>query len=229
MRFLCLSILAAILICVSVTGVALAGEQLDQSYVAAAESNLAAMGETYVTQEMSQTFTVGLSGYLSRVDVGVDRERDFRDAGLTVDISRTINGVTDFSDAGILASRTFPPEQIHVLLDSEYFAPTLNLSINFLDEHIKVSPGDVLAIRMSSKTIDRDGYTWWATVWPYSDTYPRGAMYVKQYPNGVLAIADWSNYGDLQFRTFVDTPEPSAFLLSAVALGAVSLRRQRLN
>jgi hypothetical protein len=82
---------------------------VDQEYVPAFANGVAVVGHGNIS-DWAQTFTVGISGILTGVDLWVDRQGTVVEP-LFIDIRITQNGVPTDADAGanILASATLPP------------------------------------------------------------------------------------------------------------------------
>jgi hypothetical protein len=215
------SLTLAALCCVATARLAVAGEQLDQSYAPASGPIGEFYGTTYYPA-MAQTFTVGLSGYLSRIDLGVAQTNDFEVADLTIEISRTTDGVPDINEQ--LAARVIPAEQVPVVDGTAFLKPLFDVSADFLDDRIAVAPGDVLAIWVKSQTNNSPGYGWRTTY--DGETYPGGTSYAYKYRGDLINLGD-NNFQDFEFRTFISTPEPSSFMLTSVALAVFGISRRR--
>jgi hypothetical protein len=211
----------AALFCATISQIAYAGEQSDQSYAPAPGPVGKAYGASYYYPALAQTFTVGLSGFLSRIDLGVARLNDFDYADLTIEISRTTNGVPDINEP--LATRVIPAEQVPLVDGTALLKPLFDVSADVLNDRIAVAPGDVLAVWIKSQTYDGVGYAWRTTY--NGGTYPGGTSYAYRYSGDLINLG--YNFEDFEFRTFVSTPEPSSFILSSVALGLFGIARRR--
>jgi hypothetical protein len=215
----CLSLVA--FVGIAATRVAFAGEQLDQSYAPASNGMGGKFDGTSFYPALAQTFTVGLSGHLSRIDLGVARLDDLDDADLTIEISRTTNGVPDISDQ--LSTRVISAEQVPIVDGTAFLHPLFDLSVDVLSDRISVAPGDVLAVWIKSQTTDGFGYSWRTTY--IGVTYPGGTSYIYDYRGDLINLGN--TFEDFEFRTFVSTPEPSSFILSGLALSLFTVGRRR--
>lgn len=161
--------------------------------------------------DTAQTFTVGVSGSLSRVDVfiALDALSPFYTGSAVLDwdirpISVSHQPVDD--DSAALAGGSL------TLNSSAYSFVTLDLSQNPLP----VFAGEGLAIVLSSSSSPMSwggseiaGYAGGES-WQRSETFNNGLAWVDTQPQT-----------DLGFQTFVTVPEPSGLFL--VGLGAVPL------
>jgi hypothetical protein len=185
----------------------------------------------FITQngiDIGQTFTVGLSGELTGVEVAVARSANTTQP-LDVEVRSTIGGTPDASDASILASALVEPSSI------DTSAPTLSdffdfNSLNFVfvdlsSSRLQITPGETLAIVLESND-PVGGYAWAFGVGdpgPYlgGQGYFRSSTGQDPFMRGG---------GDQYFETIVSTvPEPSTFLLlfSAIPGIAVVIRRKK--
>jgi len=177
---------------------------LDQSFVPRTLNRFNGVGPGGF---IAQTFTVGITGVLTDVDVLVERN-GFAD--LRFDIRSTVNGVPIANEALALASITVP-------------ASTIPFPVSFLDFDISafnmhISQGDVLAIVLS------DNARWFAD----DDLYPGGAAYSRGSPDSAFAPILPAGFQDVGFQTFVEpisAPEPSALILiSTSMIGLICFR-----
>ena len=124
-------------------------------------------------------------------------------------------------------TRVVPAEQVPIAATG-INQPIFDVSINVLSDHIAVSPGDVLAIWVYTQFTDPEGYFWWATPIRNSQPYPGGSVYISERDDG-SQVFDASGVEDthVQFRAFVQTPEPSTLVLSSVAVSILAIRRRR--
>jgi hypothetical protein len=192
--------------------------------------------------ETAQTFTVGLSGTMTSVDVQVARfgfsPSDVPDdTPLTLDIRRTVNGIPVESNSGpeILASVRVLAASLPI--SDGFGAPFVNFDLpDFL-----VAVGDTLAIVMQTPAGPvLGGPDDTPFIWTMDDpgAYSRGRIFVRGISAHSLTWNDTSLAGaDHSFRTFVDSvsppipePAPFALLVSGLALiGAIQKRRRRLT
>jgi hypothetical protein len=213
-------------ICISIGRMA-SGQavQLDQIHAVPPNPNQAnAYGLSSFT-EAAQTFTVGVSGTLANIDVGLYRPSSAFEGTIVVDISRVVAGVPDFSEAGVLARRTVSNSTIPVLSVFDVFTPVFSLSVDFSDTSLNVTPGNTLAIILRPNTTGSDYYNWWANV-AGGPSYAGGKFFQRQTSNG--SITDAGTQYDAHFRTFVLVPEPSSLALGVLAvLGLVASIQRR--
>jgi hypothetical protein len=160
--------------------------------------------------DIAQTFTVGVSGVLSRVDLSMFRYRDVQSTAL-VDITRVIGIEPDFTEDGLLARRVVPASQVPLYSRADHFNPRFTVSVDLSASGIVVRPNDVLAIVMRSDGVSGGGADNFHAVWATRYDYERGNVFYYQPPTNVVHIAV-DNY----FRTFVLIPEPSTAALAAL-------------
>jgi hypothetical protein len=199
---------AVLAACLSVTPVA-AAPILDQSFDAPSFLAFGFGGDVH----LAQTFTVGLAGVLTRVDLEIRRDSGIPD--VLFDVRPTEGGVPVESDALALVSLTIPNTSIPTSFSF--------LQVDFSSTPIPVSVGDVLAVVLRApgegSTLN---YGWQASFFPQ---YVSGDGFFREVPSG-----SWTSlFGDFSFQTFVDpaatvVPEPAAFLL--VGSGLAILRRK---
>jgi hypothetical protein len=170
---------------------------LDQSF-------LGGVGSVSGGDDFSQTFTVGIAGTLSSVEV-----RIFGLTDVTIDIRPTTSlGVPLLSDdpADQLGRVTVTPPSLSFALVSADLSPF----------GIAVRPGDVLAIVLRS-----DGVQNWGIAHDGDATYAEGEAFLRR-------GTDWETFSqvfptfsrvDFQFNTFVEPiPEPSTLSLLGIGL-----------
>jgi hypothetical protein len=185
--------------------------------------------------DKAQTFTVGISGFLSEVDILVNRKRIDADGNLLFDIRPTVDGTPVNDDAMILGSLNIPKED--VMFGTASFATSnfqwLNLDVSSFG--IEVVVGEVLAIALKSDGTDELGDYRWGS-YNY-DPYSAGVHFIRGYEVG---ITSWipgrkDHFGETHydscFRTYVDPiPEPATiFLLGSGLAGLLGLRRKSLK
>jgi hypothetical protein len=225
---------SAVLVGLALSGEALAVVVLDQAF----EPDLTnGGGITYVGNsnrfQAAQTFTVGVSGNLTSVDLLLLRHSAISDP-LLVDVRTTLSGVPSLGDTGphILSNAavvaTDIPDVLDPDLDDRFSAQFVHVDL----PEFAVSVGDVYAIVLrSNEAIDGPlaSYAWVAQSGAPGlpgPTYSAGARYIKAHP-----LASWSlsSTGDGGFRTYVQViPEPqAATLFVAVIFGFLSPRSAR--
>ncbi|MEM7232106.1 MAG: hypothetical protein AAF517_08030 [Planctomycetota bacterium] len=158
--------------------------------------------------DKAQTFTVGFSGTLARVDLFVEKgsERD----DLIFDIRPTDDaGVPMNNDELVLASRVISPEEVAAAVDGV-------LKIELDDDAFDVEAGDVLAISLRTGT----GFFSWIG----GGEYDRGGRFFRRPPIG---FPEWSDDGagqDFGFRTYVSVgPHDDTTFLRSDADGSGSV------
>jgi hypothetical protein len=151
-----------------------------------------------LSQYLAQTFTVGVSGRLTRVDVKIGGFGGPTQP-ISVDVRRTTATRPIENNADVLASAVIPASSVPQSPNAARFV-TVDLS----STPVTVSAGDVLAIVLwSAEQIG--SYGWQAASTgnpPASPLYPRGAQFFRNTNNPT-----WGNpiISDMGFRTFVDT------------------------
>lgn len=169
----------------------------------------------------AQTFTAGMTGRLTRVDVRIQRYASSGD--LFFDVRGTSSGVPIEDDGDTLASVTLPAASV----------PTsyawVSVDISFAD--VTVRTGDVLAIALRTAT---GGYQWEGQ---QGNPYPGGEPYFRNPGSG---YPTWTiQTEDLGFRTYVvphnlvieardDMPGPVDVLVEAKSRSGGSLGSQTL-
>jgi hypothetical protein len=202
-------------LCLLAFAPAWAGEEiLDQVH----EPNGAIASNVKITADKAQTFTAGISGLLSRVDVFVRLGGGRSD--LVVDVRPTKGGVPAESDTDVLASFRVPAAAVReaagnvVSLDTRPFG-------------IVVRSGEVLAIALGT---DGGFYSFLG-----GGEYSGGARYFRRPDIGFVTWERDDSLGDFGFRTFVvpgrGVPAASGWVLGALAAllagaGAGLSRRQ---
>lgn len=200
---------AALVLAVSGTG-AHAAPILDQSFTVNPVNRGAAV---YALISRAQTFTVGMSGVLSQVDLQLGRAAGTT-ADLTVEVRRTSSGLPLLGAGDLLGTATVTAAQVGAAL-----FPTKFVSVDFSGAPIAISTGDVLALVLTST--GPSYYEWY--LWATSDAYAGGSGFYR--PSSGTFVAD----GDSGFRTHVtqSVPEATSLLLIGTALTGLALRRRR--
>ena len=155
--------------------------------------------------QLAQTFIVGITGVLTRVDlqVFVSSLRPGAPAeNLIVEIRPTIGGVPSNNDSSVLATTEVPPSAIPV----DGAATQTFTTVDFSESNLTVVAGDVLAIVLRTSDTE-EGYAW---THKENGTYTGGGAFFRN----VLfsSFASLNRTGgipvDLGFRTFVASSLP---------------------
>src|SRR4051812_48416825 len=122
---------------------------VDQEYHAVTYPNSQASFVAASNRGVAQTFTVGRSGILSAVEVGLIRLED-TESVLIADIRRVVSNVPDFSDNGILATRTMSSRILPIESYPGIYISRFTLAVDFLGDNLRVEVGDKLALHLHS-------------------------------------------------------------------------------
>jgi hypothetical protein len=162
--------------------------------------------------EYAQSFTVGESGLLSRVELNLLALN--RDMPVTLRLYDMSNSLPhdSLATAEAVVTKSSNPAWIEFDLSAA---------------GILVEPGQVYAIGLSTAEVDYVG--WISSLWSNPPvTYDGGSIFTRISQNvNWVGLAKYPNT-DLEFRTYVAIPEPStlALLLTAVG-GLLYWRRSR--
>jgi hypothetical protein len=186
---------------------------IDQSYIESNDSVGFIGSGGSDNLERAQTFTVGLTGQLTRVKVAVTRGVETVDLPLFVDIREVSSGVpTDpNSGANVLGTVEVPAATFPVYptpFPGPPIVPQALIEVDFSSFDIDVTAGEVLAIALrTNHSLDR-AYQW-DTV--QASTYPGGAAFRRFNNGGSWTVQETNDY---RFQTFVNVvPEPTGLLL----------------
>ena len=184
------------------------------------DDELQHLGSTPNTfNQFAQTFTVGVDGKLSVVEVEAYHTLNTYNVML-VDIWNTNAGLPDPSVS--LAHWEIGD------MNSSMIAGTF-VSLDLGSAAFTVSPGEIYAIVFSSNNLTYQGGR--HLVRGTSDTYSGGDSFSRTIYTDYTAATSWnSNGSDYGFRTFVDVqsiPEPSTMLLLCSGLfGMIGFKRK---
>ena len=166
-------------------------------------------------QSAIQTFTVGIGGTLSLIELQVRQASppDTPGAGLTIQILGTDGaGVPDLGT--VLGTADIPLADVPMASSSN---PDF-VDVDVLGLGIAVSPGDVLGIHVLYPT-GAGGHSWIADL--AGDPYGGGELFTSRPGPGVQVLG-----GDAGFRTSVLIPSPGGVgVLTAAGLAAMRRRR----
>ena len=180
--------------------------------------------------DWAQTFTVGLAGQLTRVDLEVVKEATTTTLPLRVEVRRTTPaGFPGADDVDVLATGSIAASLLPTYQESgppnPFWAP-----VDLTGANLRVSPGDVLALVLRSSEPNEPfqrGYMWWS--YPQGrDEYPGGDAF-RRFQGGTFERMTGNVATDSGFRTYVLVPEPAAVATMLAAASAVLLRRRRPN
>ena len=157
-----------------------------------------------------QTFTVGLTGELTRIDVQVAKGSNT--------VENLVLSLWSTDSAGLpkdmLASGSVPPSAIG---SGGLQPPFVTFDLNAAA--LPVSSGELLAIVLDSSAPNNPPFFSERYEWEIGGQYDRGTAYTR------LGSAFFAASDDFHFKTFVSVPEPSAWVILAVGLCGFYLRR----
>jgi len=180
---------------------------IDQFFVPGAIPTLSA--SVFDWAPKGQTFTVGIPGTLTEVEVYIARENQAT-SPLLFGLLGTTGGVPDDGQP-TLSLMPIPAASVSETLGW--------LSIDVSSHGLTVSRGDVLAIELVGTTRNND-YQWYGD---WHASYSGGNAYNK-FPGWTSLGSDYQ----LGFRTYVEpVPEPSGTLFLAVSLGGLAVFKGR--
>ena len=159
---------------------------LDQSFDPTGNRTLhSTIGSPPLGKDLAQTFTVGLTGVLTGVDVYVMRL--VGDADLIVEVRPTVGGVPVESDVAALASVVIPRASVPLPSDVGF------TSVDLTSFRVNVLAGQVLAIVL--RTQGQTTYQWEGSA---GNKYVGGALFSRS-PSWAVVHPNF----DLGFQTFV--------------------------
>ena len=182
-----------------------------------------------VDYDTAQTFTAGMTGQFSRLDVQALR-RSHTASPLMLEVRRTTAaGAPGESEADLLAQVAVPATRVPMWPDDPPPEPDW-LTVDLTLFNLHVNEGDVLAIVLGSDeppSLYERGY-YWQSWWTGTDGYSRGDAYYR-HTAGDNVFYRWAgpNVTDSGFRTFVGVPEPAGLMTALLAAGTILLRPRR--
>jgi hypothetical protein len=201
---------------------AAATDQLDQSVPIPSPSGGSGLNHSF---EYAQTFTVGRTGFLTRVVLGVE-QFDGVTQNLLVDV-RAVDQLKNPLEANspVLAFASISPSAVPI---SGSVSPAVNVDLSAAD--LPVTAGEVLAIALRSN--ETNGYYDWFGGPQGQDIYAGGSGYMRnQYTNGLWSTHIGSAAQDYSFKTYVSStpvPEPVSPAAILVLVGLL-MRRKRVE
>lgn len=195
---------------------------LDQSFVpspaAAYQGNIIyrPLDSLYVDQ--AQTFTVGVTGQLTNIEVLI--EGFSQTADLLVDIRPTINGIPISDDSAILGEVAIPASEIPGF-------PHTFINVDYSSQNIHVTSGSELALVLKIDRSSQGGdYSWRGDT---GDLYTSGVAYTRTSTTDWLAPMSGGLTVDYGFKTFVNPiPIPPAIYLFGTGLiGLIGISRRK--
>jgi len=173
----------------------------------------------------AQTFTVGINGLLSQIDLPIFNTKGGTE-GVTIDIRSVNGGIPEMDDSLVLGSVFLDVAELSTLPTPGDVSSWASVDVSALG--IMVDVGDILAY--SVRTESTVGYLYNPE---FGDTYSGGMAYRR---NNAIDTT-WGDFGgrtdiDFMFQTYVDTaavPEPASLLLFGAGLiGMAQIRRRRI-
>jgi hypothetical protein len=173
--------------------------------------------------EAAQTFTVGLSGSMTNVEVNIGNFQGINDPiTITLNIRKTVSGrpVEANSGSDILASMTLPASSIPLTTGGD------TSFVNFNLPDFSVTSGEILAIVLMTTAgavfnAPDDCPFVWALDGP--GTYSGGRAFARGVNASALTWGDGDSFSlaeaDYEFRTYVNpVPAPASLLLLSTGL-----------
>lgn len=206
----------------AVTSVASGAPILDQSHGALPPGGHAGFIADFGI-DIAQTFTVGIGGLLTSVDLAVAKTGSDPVQPLNVEIRSTTAGVPNAAIGSVLASASIGPAGIPSIggttTSGPYdFSQYAFVNVNLAGAGLIVAPGTVLALTLRSEALP-GGYAW-----ALGGAYAAGQGYFRSNNPGT-GVFNIGGASDQFFRTYVQVPEPASAVL--ILSGMVALLRRR--
>lgn len=157
---------------------------------------------------LAQTFTVGLGGILSRVEI---RASPLRNA--TFALLETTAGVPAPIDTALIT----------VALPDLEFDPLKFISIKISSFDVAVDVGDILALAVVGTNVQ-----WSAGANNFVPTYAGGSAFGSGDGTSWREISAFGGM-DLHFRTFIGIPEPTVLVLLGLGLAGLGFTRHKMK
>ncbi len=194
--------------------------QLDQSSESGIQ--LGTLGQP----DNAQTFTVGMKGILTEIQVQVQRNTAITN-DLFLDVRGTSTGIPLEDDASVLATTSYSANSLSI------GTPTW-LSFDVRSQNIDVDNGDLLAIVLRAPTaVDSANYFWMGAT---NDPYTGGQRWGRSgtWAGGVLGDTWNGNFAqfatsDMNFRAFINPiPLPPAlYVFGSGLLWLIQISRRK--
>jgi len=168
--------------------------------------------------DQAQTFTVGITGQLTNIEVLIEGLNQAAD--LFVDIRPTINGIPISDDSSILGEVAIPASEISGF-------PYTFINVDYSSQDILVTSGTELAIVLKIDRLSQGGdYSWRGET---GDLYTSGVAYTRTNTTDWFAPISGSLTVDYGFKTFVNPiPIPPAIYLFVTGLlGLIGVSRKK--
>lgn len=168
--------------------------------------------------DKAQTFTVGITGYLTRIDVFVNRLNRSVDGDLLFDVRPSLSGVPLEQESEAFARGVVARDDVMVGTNSFYSSNFQWISLDISNFGVFVNKGDVLAVVLRSSGGDEwVDYRWGGyTSNPYLDgkqLFRDGGVGNPAWTPGRAGNPGAENL-DTCFRTYVQPiPEPGTLVL----------------
>lgn len=185
--------LAVLITVLSICGIAdsafagILAPQVDQSIIVVEQASLAITAGNY----WGQSFTVGMSGYLTEIDFQMGRQSSVVDP-LDVQVRLANGDLPNMDPSALLFSGSIDPANVPVLVFTDQFTTSISLG----DNAPLVTAAEKLDILLT--TTDPNWYQWDNSGDFNSNPYPNGTSIEQNYQNPNCAVA---NNWDFGFQT----------------------------